>query len=170
MLAEKYRGEFLSAFHYRLFTFVLPTSAYRLDNSRTYYYQLTTYEYVMYENKKQPLASKQVFYRRVFKNLFFAFIILTLCLLIGILGYHYIGHVVWIDAIHNASMILSGMGPVVTVENTGGKLFSSAYALFSGVVFITNIGFILAPAAHRLFHRLHLDESRNEGDNDNFSK
>jgi hypothetical protein len=85
--------------------------------------------------------------------------ILSVCLLIGILGYHYIGHIVWIDAIHNASMILSGMGPVADVKNVSGKLFSSAYALFSGVAFITNIGFILAPAAHRLFHKLHVDES-----------
>jgi len=75
-----------------------------------------------------------------------------------VLGYHYIGEIVWIDALHNASMILSGMGPVADIKNFWGKIFSSAYALFSGVVFITNIGFILAPAAHRFFHRLHVDE------------
>jgi hypothetical protein len=55
-------------------------------------------------------------------------------------------------------MILSGMGPVAEIHNTSGKIFSSAYALFSGVAFITNIGFILAPAAHRFFHSLHVDE------------
>jgi hypothetical protein len=55
-------------------------------------------------------------------------------------------------------MILSGMGPVVTITSDAGKLFSSFYALFSGVVFITNIGLILAPAAHRLFHKLHIQE------------
>jgi hypothetical protein len=54
-------------------------------------------------------------------------------------------------------MILSGMGPVVQINSVGGKLFSSAYALFSGVAFITNIGLILAPMAHRLFHSLHID-------------
>jgi hypothetical protein len=54
-------------------------------------------------------------------------------------------------------MILSGMGPVVQINSVGGKLFSSVYALFSGVAFITNIGIILAPMAHRLFHSLHLD-------------
>jgi hypothetical protein len=64
-------------------------------------------------------------------------------------------------------MILSGMGPVANVDNTSGKLFSSAYALFSGVVFITNIGFILAPAAHRFFHRLHLDVGKEELPSDN---
>lgn len=74
------------------------------------------------------------------------------------MGYHYIAHIGWIDAVHNASMILSGMGPVAEIRNVAGKLFSSAYALFSGVVFITNIGIILAPAAHRFFHKLHVED------------
>ena len=112
----------------------------------------------MYEHKSQPLAPKSVFVGRIFKSMLVATVILTVSLLIGIYGYHYIGHIPWIDAIHNASMILGGMGPVVTVENVAGKLFSSAYALFCGVVFITNIGFILAPAAHRLFHSMHLED------------
>jgi hypothetical protein len=112
----------------------------------------------MYENKSQPLASTKVYYGRIMRNLCIASVILFLCLLIGVLGYHYIGEIVWIDALHNASMILSGMGPVADIKNFWGKIFSSAYALFSGVVFITNIGFILAPAAHRFFHRLHVDE------------
>ena len=63
----------------------------------------------MYENKKQALASKRLFYRRLFRNLFIASAILAVCLLIGVLGYHYIAHLEWIEAVHNASMILSGM-------------------------------------------------------------
>jgi hypothetical protein len=54
-------------------------------------------------------------------------------------------------------MILSGMGPVAEIKSVGGKLFSSFYALFSGVAFITNIGILLAPAAHRIFHKLHAE-------------
>ena len=112
----------------------------------------------MYENKKQPLAPVHVFYGRILRNLVIATFILFVCLLIGILGYHYIAGIVWIDAIHNASMILSGMGPVAEVKNFSGKIFSSAYALFSGVAFITNIGFLLAPAVHRFLHRIHVSE------------
>jgi hypothetical protein len=93
----------------------------------------------------------------VLKNILFAFAILIVCLAIGVLGYHFTDGVPWIDALHNASMILSGMGPVVQINSVGGKIFSSAYALFSGVAFITNIGLILAPMAHRLFHSLHID-------------
>jgi hypothetical protein len=113
----------------------------------------------MYENKNEPIATRAVFLSRIFRSILIAMVILFICLLIGVLGYHYCANIIWIDALHNASMILSGMGPVVEIKNTAGKLFSSAYALFSGVAFITNIGIILAPAAHRLFHRLHIDDS-----------
>ena len=113
----------------------------------------------MYEHRKQRLAPISVFYMRVLKNILLASGILFICLLIGVFGYHYTANIAWLDAIHNASMILSGMGPVVEITTDGGKWFSSAYALFSGVVFITNIGIILAPTMHRLFHRLHIQDS-----------
>ncbi|MDB5207424.1 MAG: hypothetical protein JWR72_2499 [Flavisolibacter sp.] len=113
----------------------------------------------MYEHKKQPLASLSLFYTRVLKNLLLAGSILALCLLIGLIGFHQLAKATWIDAFHNASMLLSGMGPVLFPESTGGKIFSSCYALFSGVVFITNIGVILAPLIHRIIHRLHLDDA-----------
>ena len=115
----------------------------------------------MYEHKKEKLAPMSIFYRRVFKNILVAFLILGLCLLIGVAGYHYTAEVNWLDSLHNASMILSGMGPVVEIKTVPGKLFSSFYALFSGIVFITNIGVILAPAIHRMYHRFHLEEERN---------
>lgn len=114
-----------------------------------------------YEHKAQKLATTQVYYRRIAYNITIASIIMLLCLAIGVLGYRYTAHVAWIDALHNAAMILSGMGPVINITTTSGKLFSSAYALFSGIAFITNIGFILAPAVHRFFHSLHLDITEN---------
>jgi len=112
----------------------------------------------MYEHRKQPLASKATFYQRVLKNIVIALVIMFICLTLGVLGYHFTANIPWLDAIHNASMILSGMGPVVEIKTVAGKWFSSGYALFSGVVFITNVGVILAPAIHRIFHRLHLEE------------
>ncbi|MEQ1677562.1 MAG: hypothetical protein ABL876_12715 [Chitinophagaceae bacterium] len=113
----------------------------------------------MYEHRKQPLASKATFYQRIVKNIIIALVIMFICLGIGVAGYHYTAGIPWLDALHNASMILSGMGPVVEITTVGGKWFSSAYALFSGIVFITNVGVILAPAIHRIFHRLHVDEN-----------
>lgn len=111
-----------------------------------------------YEHKSQPVASRKVFLRRLYRNALFAAGILSICLLIGWVGYKFAGPMSWIDALHNASMILSGMGPVAEVKTTGGKVFSSFYALFSGVAFITNIGVLIAPIAHRFFHMLHAEE------------
>ena len=111
-----------------------------------------------YEHKSQPLASTRVYYKRVLTNLLKTICILGVSLMIGILGYKFLGPMSWIDALHNASMILSGMGPVVTIQTNAGKLFSSFYAIFSGVVFISSIGVLIAPTAHRFFHSMNLED------------
>ncbi len=112
----------------------------------------------MYEHRKEPLASKAVFFSRVLKNIFIALFIIAFCLAIGTAGYHYTADMSWLDAFHNASMILSGMGLVDHISSNTGKIFSSVYALFSGIVLITNIGIILTPALHRIYHRIHIEE------------
>ncbi|MCU0394593.1 MAG: hypothetical protein MUF29_01690 [Chitinophagaceae bacterium] len=116
----------------------------------------------MYEHKRQPLATRRTFYIRVGRNFAVSFLLVALWLLIGTVGFRMSAGPAydWMDCFHNASMLLSGMGPVITeFDSNGGKLFSALYALFSGVAFITNIGILLAPAAHRFFHKLHLEES-----------
>lgn len=112
----------------------------------------------MYEKKNQPLVSRTLFIRRIRTSLLYSIIIISFSLLIGTLGYHAFSDCTWIDAFHNASMILSGMGPVITIQNFSGKVFSSFYALFSGLVFITNLGVLLAPLLHRILHHFHIED------------
>ena len=112
----------------------------------------------MYEKKTQPLASKRIFFIRLGRNIFLMLLLIIFSLAVGVLGYHYLAGANWVDAFHNASMILSGMGPVITIESETGKIFSSFYALFSGLVFVTNTGVLLAPVIHRIMHRIHLEE------------
>lgn len=83
----------------------------------------------------------------------------AIALIIGVAGFHYIAAVPWIDALHNASMILGGMGPVAEMRTDAAKLFSSAYALFCGLVFIGVVAVMLAPVMHRVLHRFHMDEA-----------
>ncbi len=78
-------------------------------------------------------------------------------LALGVLGYHLLAGLSWLDALVNASMILTGMGPVNPIETAAGKLFASLYALFSGVAFLTIVAVLLAPAVHRFLHRFHLE-------------
>jgi uncharacterized membrane protein YhiD involved in acid resistance len=72
-------------------------------------------------------------------------------------GYHFSEGLSWLDSLLNASMILGGMGPVSQLHTAAGKWFASAYALYSGMVFLAISGIMLAPPAHRLLHRLHLE-------------
>ena len=110
----------------------------------------------MYEHHKQPLATKKVFAQRLLSNGFIGAGLLALSLGVGILGYHFLESLSWIDSLLNASMILGGMGPVNALQTTAGKLFASFYALFSGVVFIASVGVLAAPIFHRFMHRFHL--------------
>ena len=89
----------------------------------------------MYEHPKQPLLSAAKFTRRVIQHFVLALLVLAIGLGIGVLGYHCLGELNWIDALLNASMILSGMGPVGTLNSSAAKVFASGYALFSGLVF-----------------------------------
>ena len=111
-----------------------------------------------FEGKSQPLIPFHLFVRRILLSLLAAGVILVTALLIGTLGYHHIAGLSWMDALLNASMILTGMGPVDELHTTYAKLFASAYALFSGLVFLTIMGVVLAPLAHRLLHQFHIDD------------
>ena len=73
------------------------------------------------------------------------------------LGYHTFEHLSWLDAFANASMILSGMGPLGELKTSAGKLFAGCYALFSGLAFISAIGVVGAPIFHRFIPRFHLE-------------
>ena len=76
---------------------------------------------------------------------------------IGIAGYHYIAKLGWMDSFYNASMILTGMGPIDAMTSKPAKLFASLYALYSGIVFLSTVAIFFAPFAHRLMHLLHID-------------
>jgi hypothetical protein len=115
----------------------------------------------VFEHRRQPLATWPVFLRRLRRHINFAARIVGAALGVGILGYHFLAGFAWLDALVDASMILSGMGPVNPLQNTAGKLFASFYALFSGVVFISTAGIVLAPIVHRFLHKFHLDSDAN---------
>jgi hypothetical protein len=112
-----------------------------------------------FERKTEKLLPFPRFAVRVLYWLLFAFGIVVTALVLGTAGYHFIARLPWIDAVLNASMILTGMGPVAPMETTSAKLFASAYALFSGVVFLSSVGLVFTPIFHRVLHRFHLDDS-----------
>ena len=112
----------------------------------------------MYERRTHPILNRQAFTRRVFRHVLAALTVGAIVLAMGVSGYHYLGELSWVDSLLNASMILGGMGPIDPLHSTAAKIFASCYALFSGLVFIGIASLLVAPFAHRLIHRFHLDE------------
>ena len=114
----------------------------------------------MYDHHRQPLASRKVFASRLMRNGLIGLTLLAVSLVIGILGYHYLESLSWIDSLLNASMILGGMGPVTPIKTNAGKIFASFYALYSGVVLLASVGVLAAPIFHRFLHRFHLADGK----------
>ena len=103
------------------------------------------------------LWSHREYAHRLLRSGMTAAVMLACMVGLGVLGYHFIVGLDWLDALLNASMILSGMGPVDPVRDPAGKVFASIYAIASGVVFITTMGVFLTPMLHRVLHRYHME-------------
>lgn len=110
----------------------------------------------------KPLPSRAVFAARFARKSLIACGAVAGSLFIGACGYHFTEGLAWLDATLNASMILTGMGPVNAVQTAGGKVFAIFYSLFSGVVFITLAALLFAPVLHRFLHRFHLELETSE--------
>jgi len=112
----------------------------------------------VYERRTQPLLPHRLFLRRMLGHGLLASCLILASLGIGVVGYHFSEGLSWLDSLLNASMILGGMGPVSTLHTVVGKWFASVYALLSGMVFLATAAILVAPLAHRLLHRLHLED------------
>ncbi|MGZ3864684.1 MAG: hypothetical protein ACXVPN_06115 [Bacteroidia bacterium] len=110
----------------------------------------------MYSNIKK-LPHRKHFLTKLGKNLLIATGFLIISLGIGVMGYHHFMHLGFADSLINASMILSGMGPVDHADTDAAKIFASFYAIYSGVAFISSMAFLFIPVVHRFLHKFHLD-------------
>jgi hypothetical protein len=111
-----------------------------------------------FEHHTQPLLNTSAFALRLLKYVGISAGMIGVALVMGASGYHYIEGLSWIDSVLNASMLLGGMGPVSELHTNTGKLFASGYALFSGLLFVSMAGLVMAPVLHRLLHKFHLEE------------
>jgi hypothetical protein len=120
----------------------------------------------MFENRSQRLLSRQAFLRRLAGCAAVSFGAIVLSLGIGMVGYSVFEKMSLVDAFVNAAMILSGMGPVGNLTTDAGKIFAGCYALFSGLVFVSALGLVVAPIFHRFIHKFHLEQPKRSGDRD----
>lgn len=105
----------------------------------------------------KKLPHKQHYYAHLLRNACFAIAVIGVSLVIGVIGYRYFFNIPWLDSLVNASMILTGMGPVDRAETDSAKIFSSIYAIYSGVAFLTSVAVIFSPVVHRFLHQFHID-------------
>jgi hypothetical protein len=116
----------------------------------------------VFEHRSKPLLPRRQFYARMARSAAVALLVITVALGIGMVSYRAFEPMSWVDAFVNAAMILSGMGPVSSLQTDGGKIFAGCYALFSGLAFLTSLGIIFVPAFHRFLHKFHQEEAKRD--------
>jgi hypothetical protein len=109
------------------------------------------------ERLDEKVAPLPHFIVRVGQYALFSMALITISVGIGVTGYRYFADLNWIDSFHMSCMILTGMGPVAEMKTDGGKIFSSIYALYSGVAFLSIVGVFLTPIVHRVLHVLRIE-------------
>lgn len=110
-----------------------------------------------FEHAKKPLLDLKTFRQRQLLFFMYAVSLIIISLIIGMIGYKYIGHMDWVSAFYNAALILAGMGPANELTTDGAKIFGGVYSLFSGVIFLSTVAVMFAPLVHRFLHRIHLE-------------
>ena len=109
------------------------------------------------EIKTKRLPHKKHFYSSLFRSACFALVFIVFSLGIGTIGYHVYFQIPWVDSLYNASLILTGMGPVDQAPDNAAKIFASIYSIYSGVAFLTSVAVLFSPVFHRFLHKFRLD-------------
>lgn len=112
----------------------------------------------MYESKGQPLMPRAIFYRRLFMHGLAAVLLVTLTLVMGVSAHLWLENLHWHDALLNTALIVSGIGPYIMPDSVAGKIFLALFSTWVGLVFVATLGLLLAPIAHRIAHKFHLDD------------
>ncbi len=113
------------------------------------------------EHRRQKVVSVPRFALRMGRYTLVAIVLIVFSVGIGVIGYRHYAGLNWVDSLYMASMILTGMGPVSDMPNDAAKIFSSFYALYSGVAFLSITAVFFAPVIHRILHILQVEDKEN---------
>jgi hypothetical protein len=138
----------------------------RLSGALFYFFPAKERRFAMhlmhFERFGEPLAHRRVFLQRLGANVAVALAVIAVSLFGGMLIYRAAAGMGWVDSFLNASMILSGMGPLGELPNSTAKILAGSYALYSGLLLIGVSGLVLAPVFHRVLHGLHVPDEDEE--------
>ncbi len=114
----------------------------------------------MTKKHRGHFAEPRNIYIHLTRNFILGIFLIGAALFIGMLGYHNFENMPWVDSFLNASMILSGMGPVTPMTTISGKIFAGTYALFSGLAFIAIVVIVFSPIFHKFFRKIHMESTK----------
>ncbi|CND64339.1 Uncharacterised protein [Yersinia frederiksenii] len=115
----------------------------------------------MYESRNMPLISFRAFLKRILLHFGGAVLLVIFTLFIGMVGHILFDeNIGWHDATLNSAFIANGIGPYIMPQSIAGKIFFAFYGMFTSLVFMTTLGLVLAPVAHRVLHKFHLDDNQ----------
>lgn len=115
-----------------------------------------------FEHRSDELATRSTFIRRMLGSAGMALGLILVSLIVGMVGYHSLAGLNFVDSLLESSMILGGMGPVNELHSDGAKIFASIYALYSGLLVLALMGIVLTPIVHRVMHKFHVEDKDDE--------
>ena len=80
--------------------------------------------FTLLEHRRQPLATREVFFKRVARCIWAASLLLFSTIFLGTAVYHFVEKFSWIDAAMNAVMIMTGLGLVDNLHSDTAKIFT----------------------------------------------
>ncbi|MDE2027663.1 MAG: hypothetical protein KGK03_01085 [Candidatus Omnitrophica bacterium] len=113
--------------------------------------------FMLFEHRRQPLAPRKVFLKRVTKSVGAAVLLLGTTILMGAAVYHRAESLSWLEAALDAVMVMTGLGLVDALHSAAAKVFTCFYAIFTAVVFYAVLAIVFAPIVHRFLHAFHLE-------------
>jgi hypothetical protein len=114
-----------------------------------------------FERQHEHLLPRRQFVARMVIFAALGIIIEAAAILIGCLGFHYIGGLNWLDGSLNAAMVITGNGPAVEPQTICAKIFQMIFSLSGVITFVLVVSVVLSPVLHRVLHHFHVapDES-----------
>jgi hypothetical protein len=94
--------------------------------------------------------------------------LVVLVLVVGVVGFHQLEGMRWVDAVYFESMIAAGQGPPISLTTDWGKIFASVMGFVSvGTVLVTlvvNLGPIMSQIWRESLEQLEADARKLEQD------
>lgn len=112
---------------------------------------------LIFERRGEPLISRGRFVARILAFFALAALIDGVAIILGAFGFHFLERLTWLDAALQASLIVTGNGPIFPPQTEGAKIFALFDAWLGVIIFVTVTGVLLAPLFHRVLHGFNLE-------------